>query len=276
MEKNVTLHVLGVRGSNPMASPEYMEFGGNTSCMVVNTEETAVIFDMGSGITNLTRGALRDGINQKKRLDIFFSHVHLDHVIGLFSFSPLFDPEQEIHIYGEARDGKSFQVQLRTIVGPPYWPVGFDYFPAKIRFHEISAGDEIALPGDIQVKTIRGYHPNDSILYRMESGDKSIVYGLDCEMNEEMEERLVGFARDADILIFDAHFLPEDFSSFEGWGHATWEDGARIRKKAGVKKLLLTHYAPQYTDQILRDQEAKLQAADSDSMFAKEGMEIKL
>ena len=131
MEKNVTLHVLGVRGSSPMASPEYMEYGGNTSCMAVDTEENTVIFDMGSGITNL--------IDRKKRLDIFFSHVHLDHVIGLFGFGPLFDPEREIHIYGEAREGKSFQAQLRTIVGPPYWPVGFDYFPAKIQFHEISA-----------------------------------------------------------------------------------------------------------------------------------------
>ena len=51
----------GVRGSNPTADKDKMQFGGDTSCVEVRTSNNEIlIFDMGSGIRNLGKEILKD------------------------------------------------------------------------------------------------------------------------------------------------------------------------------------------------------------------------
>lgn len=264
--------IWGVRGSMPAACARYLEYGGNTSCVSVDYGEGIVVFDAGTGLIQLGNSLKSSPC---KRIDLFFSHVHLDHIIGLCGFQALHDPEMELHFYGEKRDGVGFRTQLETLLGPPYWPLGLEDFPARIEIHEIGPEDRIALggTGKVEVSALRGNHPNLSLLYRLQSAERSVVYALDCEMDEAISHRLTRFARGADLLIWDASFTQEELARRQGWGHSSWEQGASLAREAGVKLALMTHYAIGYTDEFLRGQE---RMAGGAVRFAREGMEIRL
>lgn len=77
------ISVWGVRGSAPVPSKEFMEYGGNTSCFSVKRENHVIIFDMGTGLTRLGRELIKQKI---MRFDVLLSHLHIDHLLGLFSF----------------------------------------------------------------------------------------------------------------------------------------------------------------------------------------------
>jgi ribonuclease Z len=66
-------------------------------------------------------------------------------------------------------------------------------------------------------------------------------------------ENLIKISKNADLLIHDATFLEEE----EGKAHADVKQAAMIAKKAGVKKLILTHISRRYTDPRELEEEAK-------------------
>lgn len=265
-----TLSIWGVRGALPAAGGAYTEYGGNTSCFSLDYGDGVLCFDAGSGLA-----ALADHLDGVKRLDVLISHVHIDHIMGLYLLSGVRVPE--IHLYGEARQGVSFRRQLENVIGQPYWPVGLEDIRARVRLHEIAQGDRLSLPcggGALQISTLRGNHPNESLLYRAELGGKSVTYALDCEMNGEMEAALADFARGSSLLIWDANFTRAD--KRDGWGHSTWEEGLAVGRAAGAERILMTHYSRDYTDLFLREQESLARRENSACVFAREGMVIAL
>lgn len=269
MEQRWNLTAWGVRGSMPAAGREYVEYGGNTSCISVECGEDLVVFDAGSGLQQL--GA---HLGAHKRIDLFLSHMHIDHLMGLFVFAPLHDAGTELHLYGEARGGISFQQQLKTLIGPPYWPLSLESFKARIILHETEPDRQIVLPGGETVRTMRGNHPNTSLMYRLESLTRSVVYTLDCELTDTLRPELIRFCRDADVLVWDASFTHEDLAKCPGWGHSSWEQGVGLRREARAKQVLMCHYSQNYTDSFLKSQEALAVQSDPSVCFAKEGMAI--
>ena len=267
MKTAETVAVLGVRGSFPVAGGEFLEYGGNTSCFLADLGGETVLLDAGSGLSLLGNDVPLPG--GRKRVHILLSHLHIDHIMGLFSFSLLHDPEAEICLYGDT----GLCSQLGTVLGPPYWPVGLDDFRANVQVRELSAGAELSLGDGITISTLRGNHPGNSLLYRLEAGGKTLVYALDCEMDEPMRAALARFAQNADLLIWDAAFAPDDL--IKGWGHSTWEEGLTLSRLAGVKQILMTHYSQAYTDSFLSEQE-KLAGSGGKCLFARERMVIQL
>lgn len=264
----------GTRGTFPQASKEYLEYGGNTSCISVECEDRLIVFDAGSGLACLGKFLTESG--NCPRIDLFISHVHMDHIMGFYNFQPFFNPGAEIHIYGEEKEGVSVKEQIRRVVDGPYWPVGVNDFPAAVRFHTLEAGKTYPLAEDLAVGTVEGNHPNGSILYRLELGEKSVVYGLDCEMDEATLERLASFSAGCDLLICDAQYTEEELPAKTGWGHSSWQWGIRLKEKAGAKTALMTHYSWDYTDEQIKKQEMKAKQEHKGCLFAREGMEILL
>ncbi|MDE7262411.1 MAG: MBL fold metallo-hydrolase [Oscillospiraceae bacterium] len=269
MAQDWIMRIWGVRGSMPTPLQDVMEYGGNTACISVDCGEDLVVFDAGTGLVNLGRS-----LTGKRPVHLLFSHVHLDHLLGLFVFPPFHDPNAEIHLYGESRNGVPFRQQLEALVGPPYWPVGFADFPARITFHEIGPDQQFALPGGRTVRTMRGNHPNLGLIYRLEDGQRSVVYTLDCELTAELRPRLTAFCRNADVLVWDANFTSADLARHPGWGHSSWEQGVELRRDAGAGLVIMTHYNQSYTDAFLREQE--LSAQGPGVRFAREAMEVRL
>lgn len=260
--------VLGVRGSLPVPDRQFLEYGGNTSCIAVEHGGGLLCLDAGSGLSGLDRL-----LEERKRLDLLISHVHLDHIIGLLGLHALFRPGLEVHLYGEARDGVSFRRRLDSFAGRPYWPVCVSEFSSRPQFHELRPGDRLHLCG-IEISTLRGNHPGDSLLYRLDGQGRSLTYALDCEMDKETFSALEDFARGTDLLIWDAAYTAADRRP--GWGHSTWEEGLAAGRAAGAKRVLMTHYCREYNDQFLREQELAAQKADGSCIFAREGMVIEL
>ena len=143
MQTTGTVTVLGARGSFPVTGRDFLEYGGNTSCFLLDLGGETVILDAGSGLTSLGTGVSLPG--GRKHIHILLSHPHLDHIMGLFSFPLLHDPEAEICLYGEAQDGTTLRSQLGAILGPPYWPLGLDDFRARIQVRELTPEVRLSL-----------------------------------------------------------------------------------------------------------------------------------
>lgn len=266
MDRTWKLAVWGVRGSFPRPSPECAEYGGNTVCTALEYEEHTVILDAGTGLAPL--GQALTARKKAGRLDILLSHFHIDHVLGLYSFPPFFDSGMKIHLYG----GAGLERHLKTLIAPPFWPLEICTFPAKVAFHEIQPGERFGLNG-LTVSTRAGNHPGGSLLYRLEGGGKRLTYALDCEAGGPVFPSLAEFARESDLLIWDASFTPQDLRP--GWGHSTWEQGLALGRAAQVKQVLMSHYSWDYSDECLRRQE-RLARPDGICRFAREGMVMTL
>lgn len=266
-----TVTVLGTRGSFPATGGDFLEYGGNTSCFLVDLGGETVILDAGSGLISLGAGVPLPG--GRKSVHILLSHLHLDHIMGLFSFPLLNDPAAEICLYGEAYGNTKLRSLLGTALGPPYWPLVLDDLQARVQVRELTPGVQLSLGDSVVISTLRGNHPGNSLLYRLEGCGKTLVYTLDCEMDKNMCTSLTCFAQNADLLIWDASFAPSDLK--KGWGHSTWQEGLALCRMAGAKRILMTHYSRSYSDRFLSEQE-KLAGADSRCLFAREGMVLKL
>lgn len=266
-----TVAILGTRGSFPATGRDFLEYGGNTSCFLVDLGGETVILDAGSGLASLGAGVPLPG--GRKSVHILLSHLHLDHIMGFFSFPLLHDPEAEIYLYGEAYGDTRLRSVLDAVLGSPYWPLGLDDFQARVQVRELTPGVQLSLGDSMVITTLRGNHPGDSLLYRLEGCGKTLVYALDCEMDQNMFTALACFAQNADLLIWDAAFAPDDLK--KGWGHSTWQEGLALGRLAGVKRVLMTHYSRSYSDRFLSEQE-KLAGTDSRCLFAREGMVLNL
>jgi len=252
--------VWGVRGSIPRPEAAYLQYGGNTTCFSVERDGALAILDAGSGLRGLAEELAG---RELRRLDLFVGHPHLDHIMGLVCFPPLQDPRVELHLYA----GPGVRESLETLVNPPYWPVGLRDCRDHVRFHELRAGERFRM-GGFDGCTMEGNHPGGSLLCRLEADGKRLVYGLDCEMDEAVFRRLSEFSQGADLLIWDACYTRTD--KRVGWGHSTWEEGLALRRAAGVGRVLMAHYSPDYTDAFLREREAE--AGEAACIFAREGM----
>lgn len=239
MNKTWNIDIWGVRGSFPVPDTHFLTYGGNTSCISLEYGNRLIILDAGSGIVPLGEHLHKCG---RKRVDILLSHLHIDHVLGLFKFRLFYDPEAEIHLYGEYNSSTGLRKQLETLVGAPHWPVGISNFPAQIKIHELRPGETFILSekadgkSSIKVHTLRGNHPQPSLLYRLEADNTSLVYALDCEMNEDMFRSLSAFSRGSSLIIWDANFTDQDLKQHSGWGHSSWKEGVSLCSAAEIEK----------------------------------------
>lgn len=266
-----TLKVWGVRGSFPATGAEFLNYGGNTSCLSLEWGDALVVLDAGSGLAALGQHIARE---KRRRADILLSHTHLDHIMGLFPFAPRYNQQFELHLYGMP----GLTRELPHLIGPPLWPVGLTDGGGQVHIHEVWDGKPVSLVGGaapgLTVTALEGNHPGGCYYYRLEGGGHSLVYALDCELSGDIAPRLTAFARGADLLVWDAGSVPEDFKP--GWGHSTWAQGLELARAAGVKQVLMAHYAQEYSDAFIQKQEALARQANGRCIFAKEGMVMEL
>ena len=263
----------GVRGSNPTADKDKMQFGGDTSCVEVRTSNNEIlVFDMGSGIRNLGKEILGDP-NSPKTINIFLSHFHFDHIMGFLVFPPLFDKSYTVNIYGynKSTSTKSFSDK---ILDPTFWPVGLDVLQAKINFIDLD-GESLQISSNTSVSYALHPHPGYATSYKVNNDGFNILYTTDCEHpKNHFNKNVESLAKDADMLIHDSHFSREDLGNHKGWGHSSWETTINLAKKMNVDKAILYHYNPLYSDDKLLDIEKKAKQAFENSIASKQGMRI--
>ncbi len=269
----------GVRGSTPTPYPNFLKTGGNTPCLELFDQGQRVIFDAGTGITALGYDIIKDPNCFEFKL--FMTHYHWDHIQGLPFFIPAFLKDYQIHIYGPAQSNKQLKEIISKQMQPPYFPVETETWLANIQYYQ--AQKTIELSTGTKITPFPVHHPGATFGYRIETKNKVLVFIPDnellfinkkateqlenCQNSQEYEwmqklmaeeqQKSIKYFRDADHLIHDAQYTPDDYKTKQGWGHSCFVDTVKVAMKAEVKHLYLYHMDPSYdddkVDQLERD-----------------------
>lgn len=266
----------GVRGSLPTPTAGNLKYGGNTTCLEVRTSgDQLLIFDAGSGLRALGRRLLQETPPQGHRIMLFLTHYHWDHIQGFPFFEPMYAPQNFVYLHGFQSPNVSVERALGEQMANPYFPVDMGVMRATRHFYAI--GEESLQIGDAHLTTRFLNHPQGCLGYRIEDRDRVVVFATDNEHgNPHYDRNIRALAENADVLIYDAQYSPEEYKSKVGWGHSTWEHGLRVARDAGVKEVVLFHHDPDHSDFDIDTivQEARREFPDVHA--AMEGMEIDL
>jgi ribonuclease BN (tRNA processing enzyme) len=272
--------IQGVRGSIPTSGPDTAYFGGNTSCITVMEEDCMIILDAGSGLQKVK---LPDPAT--KRVDILLTHLHMDHIQGLGFFSPLFDPDKEVHIWAPSSLTQGLLSRLNKFLSPPLFPVLMRDLPCKLVLHDISNSSFEIGPFSISSEFV--IHPGATVGFRIKGESAVFSFIPDHEPALGLKgmipdkKWISGFelVENSDLLVHDGQYTSSEYAKRIGWGHSSMEDTIKFAEFAGVKRLLITHLDPAHTDSKLQKILTELKSKNNghlDFGFATEGMEIEL
>lgn len=267
----LTLKFWGVRGSIACPGPRTVRYGGNTSCVEIRCGEHLLIFDAGTGIREL---AATFKIGEPVVANLFLTHTHIDHICGLPFFEPLFWPDTNLEIWaGHLPEELSIRQVLGRLMVDPLWPVQLEDVAGRIKFHDFAAGDHLEPLGGVSVQTVALNHPNGATGYRVNYREKSVCYVTDTEhFADRMDENILNLVKNADVLIYDSTFTPDDYSKRVGWGHSTWEEGVKLARRAGVNKFFVFHHNPAHSDDDMDAISEEVRAIMTNAVVAEEGM----
>jgi len=248
------LRFWGTRGSVPAPGPGTTRYGGNTSCVEVVTDDPsrAVVLDAGSGIRVLGDALPANLV----RVDVLLTHLHMDHIIGLGFFAPLFRPDVEVHVWGPSSTTQSLGLRLSRYLSPPLFPVRVRDLP-NLELHDLGF-DRFELPG-LSVQADLVTHPGPTVGYRLDDGHVTVAYLPDHEPAlgtnhfPDRPEWTSGYAlaASADVLIHDAQYAASEYPGHVGWGHSSIEHALEFAALARVGTLVPFHHDPAHDDDTL-------------------------
>ena len=259
--------IWGARGSIPVSGPEYLRYGGDTTCLELRGPGEPLLIDAGTGIR---RAGDRLDAQQVRRIHLLFTHAHWDHVLGFPFFRPLYTPGVRIEIYGCLEAQNSVREMLGRAMSPPGFPVDLGDVAAELVFHEPCRGHFEA--GGCTVTTIPLSHPNGGVGYRIEEGNRSVVFLTDNELGSVIpggrtRAEYACFTAGADLLLHDGELTAEEYRTRRGWGHSTWEDALGLALDAGVRRFGVWHHNMQRDDdaidKIIGECRARVAAAEA-------------
>lgn len=277
--------------------------GRNVSSLIVQREGDTLMFDCGEGTQ---RQMMRFGTGFAFD-DIFFSHLHADHflgVIGLMRTLGLQAREEPVDLWTP----RGTEALLRQAVD-----LGVERVPFEVRIHGLEAGEAVER-GDYAVVPFRTQHrggpslgyavaeherlgrfnaqkaremgiPEGPLWGKLHHGEAVEVEGRRIGPEEVVgpprpgrkvvytgDTRPAAATREAaaaaDLLVHEATFGADEHDRAVATGHSTARDAARIAADAGVLRLALTHFSPRYADDPRAlEREAKMVFAETVSAY---------
>jgi len=204
----------GTRGSFPTASSEArgiytLKYGGNTTCLYLTTNNSEnFIIDAGTGSRLLGMDLLKTPQNGKTP-KILFTHEHQDHVEGIPSFAPFYNPDNEFHVYAKENPRKIEEL-LRERQRVEFFPVaysipGVDGVPcmtAGKMHHDIEKG---ILTETVEVSYCATNHPDGCVAYKFRERNNIFIFGGDHEfdLKPEVDDKLAQFYEGSKIIALD-------------------------------------------------------------------------
>ncbi len=261
----------GVRGSYPVPGAATVRYGGQTSCLEARSSSgQTLIVDAGTGMRALGNKLLREAA-APQHYHVLLSHVHWDHIQGLPFFSPAYIPGTTISVYALLTAADELQQVIGGITRQEFFPMPLEAVPAHIVFHQVEPGVEFDV-GEFHVMPIALNHPFGSVGYRIDCDGASWAYvadtapfnqvlhkqhflpGLETLSEDDrialaaMREALVRRLDGVDTIVYDTHFLPEEYAKFPHYGHSTPDQALEICVEAKARRLVLYHHAPAHGD----------------------------
>ena len=150
VDAGLDVRVWGARGSLPYTGPDTLRYGGDTCGVEIRLPGRVVYFDAGSASPKSGAALLADGIRE---VDLFLSHVHYDHIMGMPFFPPVFRPDVRLRVwYGGAATDEEAKAVVANYFRSPYFPAPLSCVRADISFHAFRPGDDVDL-GDVRLAT---------------------------------------------------------------------------------------------------------------------------
>ena len=264
----------GVRGSVACAGPETVRYGGNTSSLEIRCGEHLLMFDAGTGFRKLGDSLLAEA---PLDADLFLTHTHFDHVVGLPFFKPAFNPDNTFRMWaGHLMPELNLRIVLSEMMMAPLFPVPLEIFAAELSFRDFRMGETLNPKPGVTLRTAPLSHPNGATGYRVEFAGKSICYLTDTEhVDGEPNQNILNLIEGADIAIYDSMFTEEELPRRRGFGHSTWEEGVRLCDAAGVKQFVVFHHDPDHDDAFMDEIAALVEQRRPGSVVAREGMVLR-
>jgi phosphoribosyl 1,2-cyclic phosphodiesterase len=299
----------GVRGSIPTPGAETTRYGGNTLCIELEFRPAGrrVVIDAGSGIRRLGDALYRGGPTAAApRLDLLLTHTHLDHILGLPFFRPLYDPRARVTVYGPVI---SPDERLEEVIGAQlsyrYFPVRQVELAAVIDYVDLKEG-RYELGDGIRLTAAYLNHPLLCMGYRLEYGGRCVCTAFDTEpfrnlfitdrghpdfdealaaegenAAREADRRMRAFTAGADLLIHDGQYTQEEYGAGkQGWGHSPVEYALALARDCRVRRLALVHHDPMRSDEEMDQLAARYAPAGGGPAvppqlcFAHEGLRV--
>lgn len=246
----------GTRGSLPTPGVDTSAYGGNTSCVAIESEgATPLVLDAGTGIRALGTTIRKDA----PRIDILLTHLHLDHIQGLGFFGPLYRPDLDVHIWGPASTKLDLRTRLMRYLSPPLFPVRLSELPCSLTLHELA--DETTRIGEFAIESALVCHPGPTIGYRITDAKGRVVtylpdhepaLGADPFPSTPLEWTSGGqLAARSDLLIHDSQYSAHEYADRVGWGHSSLAHVFDFAKLAAVRHLVPFHHDPSHDDSDL-------------------------
>jgi len=256
------LTLWGTRGSTPTPGANFLRHGGQTSCMGITTENTACIFDAGSGIRDLGLEMMKSKIRD---VHLFITHTHWDHIQGFPFFIPAYDPSFKITVYGAQGFGKDLKSLFSGQLDVDYFPIQMENMRAQLNFVQLGP-EPVELPG-ARVTWEFANHPGATVAYKIELSGKEIAWVPDNEFLEgytgspdlitlEHErvapyQKMIEFLSGTDWLMHEAQYTNEEYPSHIGWGHSSLSNVCLLARLAGVRRWNVVHHDPSHDDRFL-------------------------
>ena len=243
----------GVRGSTPCSCDANRRYGGNTACVSLEVPgEEPIVLDLGTGLRLWGETQAQDG---SFRAAALVTHIHWDHVQGLPFFVPALKPGSRFDIYGPSDHGMTLAEAFDEFMRPPFFPVRVRDLLGEIVFHDLGE-DDIAI-GNAKVRSRLVPHTGATHGYRIDWDGVSVAYISDHQSprsdesdgeGDSIAESVLELCDGVDLLIHDAQYWPDEWTTKRDWGHCTGDYAARVARESGAHRLVLFHHDPAHDD----------------------------
>jgi len=198
----------------------------HTACIML--PESGVVLDAGTGFFRVQPRVQTD------ELDVFLSHAHLDHIMGVtFFMVPVMRGDvKKVRIHGTAQ---TLEACRKHLLANSLFPVDPPYDWCELPQQGVTLQDG----GTLTWTPLE--HPGGSVGYRLNWADRSLAYITDTTAPGKYLE----FIRGTDVLIHECYFPDEMAEWAEKTGHSSATAVAEVAQAADVGRLLLVHTDPQ-------------------------------
>jgi len=234
---SISLTILG-------KSPSWPDTDGACSGYLIESGGHRLLLDCGNGVL----GKLRLQTGYETIDAVLVSHLHADHLLDLvpFAYVLTYGPpvrEGDAPLLHAPPGSREAMRRLCGVFGSEL------LIENAFDLTEYDPADELAIgPLRARFQLVPHYIPTYAI--ELSDGDgRRLVFSADCGPNDE----LVEFARGADLLLIEATLTEPDL---EDHAHLTAEEAGDIGRRAGVERLLVTHFSADLGADSVRERAA--------------------